>query len=540
MRPAGSWIRRSVGQQSRLGASVIANADDYGGKGLEVDGSLPLTGRLGLFVGLNAGTTIFVNGTDNFSHAESLIGRWRPTDTIEVTPFWSMYNDYDDESGTLYVPAGSFMPTIDRAHHDEGPRWADNRFTGTNAGLLTSVSFGRNWVARLGAFRSSVFNRHAYTHLLAGEQPDGTAERILIADPPNRSRSLSGELRVTHSIAEGPRLHLIHLSARRRDARREFGGSDSISFGIGRVGERVTAPQPDFEFGEQTHQHVEQMTYGVAYDGRWKGVGEISLGLSKASYRKLTGIPAVGEARARSNPWLYNGTAAIVLSKSVNVYAGYARGLEESGVAPFTAANRNEPLETILTQQKDAGVRIAVTKDINAVAGVFDLTRPYFGFDTANVFKRIGSVRSRGAEFSISGKVTPKLNLVFGGVLLKPRVEAAADASGNIGSKPYGVPTHIINFNANWQTPFLRGLQLDLGMSHRGRQPATTDDLVYLPPRLNLNLGMHYGFRLARQAATLRVQVTNLFDNQGVNTLGPGIFGPRAARQLLGYLTVDL
>ena len=154
-----------------------------------------------------------------------------------------MYNDYDDESGTLYIPAGSFMPAIDRAHHDEGPRWADNHFTGTNAGLLTSVSFGRNWVARLGAFRSSVFNRHAYTHLLANEQPDGTAERILIADPPNHSRSLSGELRVTHSIAEGPALHLIHLSARRRDARREFGGSDSISFGIGHVGRKGDRPQ---------------------------------------------------------------------------------------------------------------------------------------------------------------------------------------------------------------------------------------------------------------------------------------------------------
>ena len=126
-------------------------------------------------------------------------------------PFWSIYNDYGDESGTLYIPAGSFMPTADRAHHDEGPRWADNEFSGTNAGLLTNVSFGKNWVARLGAFRSSVFNRRAYTHLLANEQRDGTAERILIADPPNHSHPLSGELRVTHSIAEGPRLHLIRL-----------------------------------------------------------------------------------------------------------------------------------------------------------------------------------------------------------------------------------------------------------------------------------------------------------------------------------------
>ena len=89
------------------------------------------------------------------------------------------------------------------------------------------------------------------------------------------------------------------------------------------------------------------------------------------------------------------------------MYAGYARGLEESGTAPPNAANRNQPLPAIMTEQKDAGVRFALTKDVKAVVGVFDLSRPYFGFDAGNVFKQIGTVRSRGAEFSVSGSVTP-------------------------------------------------------------------------------------------------------------------------------------
>ena len=36
-----------------------------------------------------------------------------------------------------------------------------------------------------------------------------------------------------------------------------------------------------------------------------------------------------------------------------------------------------------------------------------------------------------------------------------------------------------------------------------------------------------------------RRNVADLFDNQGVSTFGPGLFGPRPSRQLLGYLTVD-
>jgi iron complex outermembrane recepter protein len=179
-----------------------------------------------------------------------------------------------------------------------------------------------------------------------------------------------------------------------------------------------------------------------------------------------------------------------------------------------------------------------MTRDITAVAGVFDLSRPYFGFDSANVFRRIGSVRSHGAEFSISGKPTPRLDLVLGGVLLEPRVEVGSDVQGHVGAKPFGLPSHILNFNANWRTP-MSGLQLDVGISHRGKQPATTDNSVFLPPRLNVNLGGRYGFKLAGRSASLRVQVQNALDNNVPPTFGPGIYQPRGARQVLGFLTVD-
>ena len=522
---------------AKAGGSAIVAADSWGGYSAELTGSLPLTAGLGVYGGFNAGSQEFPNGTDNNNYTASLLARWRPVDNVEIVPFWSIYNDFDDESGTFYIPDGPFIGIADEPREDESPEWADIRFTGRNAGVLASASFGENWVARIGAFRSAVVNRQIYSFFLTNQQPDGTAERILVADPPSHNRSISGEFRVTHSIPEGPRLHVIHASVRKRDARREFGGSDVVSYGVGPVGEQITDPKPEFEFGEQTRQRTQQMTYGLAYNGRWRDVGEISFGLSRANYEKVTRIPLVDPVQAKSRPWLYNGTAAVILSKAVSLYAGYARGLEESGTAPLSAANRNEPLETILTEQKDAGLRIGLAPGINAVAGVFDLSRPYFGFDSANVFRQVGTVRSRGAEFSVSGRVTPKLNVVLGGVVLKPRV-SAGDVQGNIGSKPFGLPTHIVNLNANWESPF-KGLQFDVGMSHRGRQPATTDNLVFLPARYNLNLGTRYGFQLAGQAASLRLQATNVLDNNDVGTAAPGVYAPPGLRQFLGFLTVD-
>lgn len=523
----------------KAGASAIANWDSWGTYGLEVDGTLPVSSTLSFGYGVNATHLSFPDGTDNFNHTESLVLRWRPAPGIEVMPFWSLNNDYNDEAGTFYVPAGPFLPKLPRPDHNEGPGWADFRYTGLNEGLLASARLAENWVVRLGAFRSVWDVKHSYSGLLLNEQPDGSGERVLFVDPPNKQQSNSGELRLTHSIPDGPRLHVVHLSIRRRDAKREFGGSDFLDFGPGRIGEDVTAPEPDaFHFSEESHDRVEQTTVGVAYDGRWKNVGEISFGISKAKFRKQTDIPGAPAAVTRSSPLLYNATAAANVTNSIIVYAGYARGLEESGVAPDSAANRKQPLPAVLTQQKDAGIRFNLTKSIKAVAGVFDLTRPYFGFDAANVYRQVGTVESRGAEFSLSGSVTRRLDVVAGGMFLDPRVTASG-AVGNIGSKPVGLPTHLLIGNANWKTPFVKGLELDLAVVHRGRTPATTDNLVFLPPRARVDLGSHYRFKLAGRSATFRLQVVNLFNNEGWGLAGSGVYTGNPARYVQGYVTVD-
>jgi len=523
---------------NKAGVSAVINADGYGTIGAEVDGSVPVSPRLAVGYGVNATHLEFADGTNNFNHNETLIARWRPSDGIEVTPFWSLWNDYNDEAGVFFLPAGDYLPMLPGPRRYRGPDWSDFRFTTVNAGLLASARLGPNWQLRLGAFRSTQHQRHGFTNIVADEDHDGSGDRLLFADPPFVNASTSGEVRLTHVISEGPRLHVIHLSVRERNARREFGGSALVDFGPGTIFDKITAPEPDFEFGDISHDRVRQTTLGLAYDGRWKNAGEVSFSLSQARFRKETFVPGSQVAISRSNPWLYNGTAAANVARSVTVYVGYARGLEESGIAPPNAANRNQPLAAVITSQKDAGVRISFGK-LKAVAGVFDLVRPYFGYDARNIYDQIGTVRSRGAEFSVSGSLTPNLDMVAGGVLLDPKVTRDASALGNIGERPAGLSTHTLSLNLNWKTSIVRGLQLDAAVVQRGRTPATTDNLVYIPPRLRVDLGGHYSFKLARRSATLRLQVFNVTDYGGYAYNGPGVYGQLGGRLVQGYLTVD-
>ena len=521
------------------GASAVASFDSFGSLTVQVDGSVPVSDKLTVGYGLEGIHTEFPDGTDNIGYSHTLMARWRPAEGVELLPFWSVTEDYNDEAGSFYQPAGPYLPVLPKQDRFEPPEWSDIRYTGTNAGLLGSAALAKDWVLRVGAFRSVNDLKHNFTNILADELPDGSGRRILIADPPTTNRSLSGEVRVTHSISDGDRLHLLHFSARGRDVHREFGGEVEVDMGPGRIGEKVNFPKPDFDFGEISVAKLRQTGVGVAYDGRWKGVGEVSFGLSRANFDKTTRIPGLAPIESHSNPWLYNGTAAAQPLKALTIYAGYSRGLEESGTAPPNAANRNEPLPVILTEQKDGGIKLDLGRGMTAIAGLFDLSRPYFGYDAANIYQRVGTTRSRGAEFSISGPLTPRLDIVAGGSLLKPRVTRDESTQGTIGRKPVGLAAHNLIFNANWKTPWHEGLDLDVALRHIGKVPATTDNAVMLPPRELVSLGGHYRFKLGQRNAVLRLQVSNLLNKIGYGIPGSGFYGAQSRRFALGYLTVD-
>jgi outer membrane receptor protein involved in Fe transport len=126
---------------------------------------------------------------------------------------------------------------------------------------------------------------------------------------------------------------------------------------------------------------------------------------------------------------LYNITIAANITPTLVVYAGTVNGLEESGVAPGNAINRNVALPAIRTRQIDAGLRLALTDQIKLVAGVFDITKPYFNLDANGRFDVLGDVSNRGVEASIAGPLTPTLSVVAGGVfaLLDIVVRAVSD-----------------------------------------------------------------------------------------------------------------
>jgi iron complex outermembrane receptor protein len=529
---------RKPGETAKLG--LVTGGDSYGGAYVEADGELPLARGLSLGIGTAAGSNEYPNGTDSRYRNAALSLRWRPVAALEIIPFWHRAETEDDEKAPSYLPAGAYLPPRVERRRFNGPAWADFRTTTMNAGSLATWRAGEDWTVRAGIFRSLYNDHRAFTHLLTGVTPEGNANRRLIVDPPAENVSTSGELRVTRALAEGPRLHNLHLSLRGRDRQRRYDGSQVLDLGRTTIDAPYQTPAPAFVFGQQTRDRTRQWTGGVAYDGRWRDVGEIGFSLQKTDYRKRLQKPALPLATAEDKPWLYNVTAASHIAPGLVAFASFTRGLEESGVAPGNALNRNELLPAIRTTQGDLGLRYALSPGMKLVATVFDLRKPYFNFDAANRYAQLGDVENRGLELSVAGALSPRLNVVAGAVLSRPRATGEGVRLGRVGERPVGMSRRSAELNLDWRTPWLEGLSLDMTLSHSGAITATVDNRVAIPARTLAALSGRYRFSLGERPASLRVAVHNVFDTYGWELRGAGAYDVIAGRLLSAYLSVDL
>ncbi|AEG47850.1 TonB-dependent receptor [Sphingobium chlorophenolicum L-1] len=541
--PTGIVDYRLRGVGERRLVSVVAGSLAYGAPSIEVDAQLPIDGRrLGVALSASYAHEEYYDGSDAHYSRFAVIPRWRPSDGVEVIPFWSMSVGRDEQVAPTIIAAGAFEPTQAPRRRYFGQEWAIRDSRSINAGAIVKARIGESWAVSGGVFRSSAENEQNFAELFVGTTRDGITTEQIIADPGQRYASTSGELRISRSLKDGPRLHTLHASVRMRQLDSRYGGgAPALDLGPRRLGDPVPVPEPaTFLFGDPTRDRVRQITLGLAYEGRWRDVGELSLGVQRTDYRKTIDLPGVApDAERRDRPWLFNVAAAGYVSDRLAVYAGYTRGLEESGIAPINAANRNEALPAIRTSQADAGIRWTLNKRMKLVAGVFDVRKPYFNTDEANVFTTLGDVRHRGAEISLAGNPVDSVSLIAGAVLMQPRVTGQGVQLGRVGEIPLNQPARVLRANVEWRPSFLPGFSIDGAIANFGRRAASRENTVFVPSYTLVDLGLRYRFKIGDAPATLRFQVANVTNTFSWNIVGSNSYGMTDKRRMLLFLAAD-
>ena len=520
-------------------ASVVATGSTIGPRTLGVDAQLPIAANLSVAAGAAYTIDRTHFGADQEVVGFGIVPRFRSGETVEIVPFVNWYRASGGEAQPIYFTGGAFLPPeIERVRYF-GPDWARNQVEGLNAGLLGTVRTD-GWTLRAGLFRSVMDLNRSNTEIALNTTPDGVADRFIATEGDRSNGSWSGELRASRAFAEGPRLHNLHFTLRGRDQARRYGGGLLTSLGRRPIDEAVDdIPEPDFAVGPQTRDAVRQLSYGIGYDMRWRDVGELAFSVQRTDYRKSVETPSGPLPVSANETWLMNATGSLRASERLTFYAGFARGLEESPIAPQVAVNRDEAPPAIITRQMDAGMRLILPRNLRLVAGLFDVSKPYFALDTARVFRRLGEVRHRGAEFSLSGQPLPGLTVVVGAVLLDGTLSGDAREEGLVGRRPIGWFGRHVNGAIDYRVPFAEGLSFDLAYESASDRAADRLNRFVIPGRYVLSLGARYRFDLSGAPATLRVQSANVMSQYGWNNVGEG-FHYNPPRRFSASLAVDL
>jgi iron complex outermembrane receptor protein len=520
--------------------SISASADSFGGHFIEADGQLhevlPHVGLAG-GVGLYRYHQWFGGRSNTISSA--LIGRWRPSDGIDIMPFWSRIHVTHDEAVPTILVGDAGLPPDVTPRRFVGQHWARNRDAAYNSGVIANAAFG-GWQFRTGLFRSVDRSPISYSPLFLDTQPSGRADRSVVAERDQASLATSGEIELSRSFAEGPRRHRITIAAWGRDQQRRYGATDEVDIGAGAIGRADFVPRPDFDFGAQTRDHVRQGTIGIAYQGRWGDHVTLDLGVQKTDYQKRVAAPGETPVVSNDAPWLFNAAAAVKASSAITLYAGISRGMEESDVAPMIAVNRNEAPPAIRTRQIDAGVRWAIGKSVNLVADLFQIEKPYYGLDGDRVFRRLGRIRHRGGEISLAGSPLPGLNIVAGAVALEARASGDEVAAGTIGRRPVGSTPLTAIASVDYRLPHWRAFSIDASVKRQASRVLSIDGSTRLPAHVQLDLGMRYRLRIAGKPAVLRVQAFNITNSFSWDIVGADAIQARNSRQISARLTIDL
>ena len=492
--------------------SVVTNLGPYEKASLEVNSETPLSDTFSLYVGggYTHDDTPDASTLHHFLMAAS--ARWRPSDSIEVIPFWGRkISDGMNPRPNVYT-AGPFIPPKIPRHVFYAQPWAEALVDDSNFGTFVNASLSDNWRLRSGIFRSLVLRKRFFSNLFQNTQPNGTSDNVMVKYPSQSFGSYSSEVRLSGVYVTGAWRHTMHAALRGRYVQRNFGGSDTRALGTTVIAVPHFVPEPTFTLRALNQDRVHQGTGGLAYEGLWPGVGELSFGLQKTSYRRSLTTPTAPANVTRDSPWLPNATLAVYATDELTFFGSYTRGLEESGEATNNATNRGEALPAIRTTQIDAGARWNIGKGISAVATVFEIKKPYLSLNNVNLFTQVGDVRHRGVEISVAGEVVEGVRIVAGSVFLQARISGDLVNQGRIGRVPIGRTPRFTRFDVDYAPKVWNGLSLDMQIDNHSSRVATADNLARIPGRTLVNLGGRYKFKAFDTPASVRFQVRNVFD----------------------------
>jgi iron complex outermembrane receptor protein len=462
------------------------------------------------------------------------VGAWQVSANQRLRAFASLYKRHYDGDYAVASTEAAVPPTM-RKLHQYSPSWANVEAVNMNLGVLYDGRFN-GWLVDASAFRS-IFDGDGADFTLIAADGDGNAFATTYRAPGRTNRSDSAEARLGRQFQAAGLSHLVTASLRARRSTVDLASSLAIPLGAFDLqgDEPPEGPHPTWT-GTRGKDTVEQVTASAGYGLAWRDRVQLRFGVHRTRYEK--DVLTTGGARTRgvSETTLYNASAIVSVTERTAVFGSWVTGLEESGVAPTSATNRDEVLPPVEAEQFELGVRHAITPGLTFIGALFDVSKPTKGLRADGSFGLVGEVRHRGIEGSVAGQLDAKTSVVVGAVRFQPKVTGPLVDAGVVGDRAAGVSSFVVNGSVERQ--LWAGWSVDASVNYSGARWADTRNTFRTPSVTMVSLGARRRFEVAGRPALFRVLASNLTGEDGYWASSSGLLWPIAPRTVRATLTL--
>lgn len=206
--------------------------------------------------------------------------------------------------------------------------------------------------------------------------------------------------------------------------------------------------------------------------------------------------------------------------ENVTTYLTYANSLQQGDIAPAGSANANTGLAPYRSNQREAGVKVALSK-LDLSLALFRLERPFAIVDpTDNTFKISGQQVNNGLEATAVGEITHNL-VVYGGItFLDPKLEATGKPLTN-NTQYVGMPKLKSNVLFEYRVPSFTGVVVSFDWQYTDKRPGNDTNTTWTPSYNVFDLGARYTTKFMGKATSWRFAVNNLTDQRYWSTISP-------------------
>ncbi|GAN54045.1 ferric siderophore receptor [Tanticharoenia sakaeratensis NBRC 103193] len=273
----------------------------------------------------------------------------------------------------------------------------------------------------------------------------------------------------------------------------------------------VSSPQPYFSGNYKSADTTNQSLLAgdtISLGKHWSIMGTLAWSwLSTNNYNTRNVKTSSYSRNAAFSPM-----TSLIYKPAANqsAYFTWGRALEAGPTAPAGAANVNEVLAPLRSEEYEVGYKYLVSKRLQLNVAAFRMTRPYGYTDpTTNVFGTFGNQRNYGVEFQAAGSVTRDLS-VFGGMTWMDAQLGSTGVASTSHKEVVGVPPVQANVIVDYRLPFLRGAAVNANVHYTGRRAANVTNTTFAGSYVTLDLGTRYATRVYDEPIVFRFGVNNV------------------------------